>query len=160
MFALDANVFMEAKNRYYAFDLVPRFWVELIDKASEGQVRTIDRVRTEIVRGKDQLADWCTAHFDHGCDTTDDNKIRGHFGEMMAWVMQGHFLDAAKAEFAEVADGWLIAYAKANGYTVVTHEQFNREVKRKVPIPNVCEAFGVEYINTFDMLRRLGVRFN
>lgn len=26
MYLLDANVFIEAKNRYYGFDLAPGFW--------------------------------------------------------------------------------------------------------------------------------------
>lgn len=26
MFLLDANVFIEAKNRYYGFDICPGFW--------------------------------------------------------------------------------------------------------------------------------------
>ncbi len=26
MYLLDANVFIDAKNRYYGFDIVPAFW--------------------------------------------------------------------------------------------------------------------------------------
>ena len=57
------------------------------------------------------------------------------------------------------ADGWLIAYARALGCTVVTLEIANPNVQRKVPIPNVCDAFGVDYTNTFDMLRALATQF-
>jgi len=70
---------------------------------------------------------------------------------------QDQFLDYAKAEFASVADSWLIAYAKAYGCTVVTNETYNKEIRRKIQIPNVCEAFGIEYMNTFEMLRKLKV---
>jgi len=81
------------------------------------------------------------------------------FQEMVNWVYgEPQFTDGARAEFASVADGWLIAYAAVNGLIVVTHEEFSPDVKRRVPIPNVCEEFEVEYIDTFDMLRALGVK--
>ena len=79
----------------------------------------------------------------------------------MSWVQaQDRFSDAAKADFAAGADGWLVTYAKAKGRIVVTHEVLNPDIIRKVPIPNVCEAFSVSYVDTFEMLRQLGVRFS
>lgn len=44
---------------------------------------------------------------------------------------------------------------KAVGATVVTHEKPNPHVQRRVPIPNVCHALGVPYVDTFEMLRAL-----
>ena len=43
---------------------------------------------------------------------------------------------------------------------VVTHEMFNVDVKKRVPLPNVCNEFGVKYCDTFAMLRDLKVRFD
>jgi hypothetical protein len=80
----------------------------------------------------------------------------------MTWVMlQNQFTPAAKAEFADAdnADAWVIAFAKAMGYTVVTHEKANPNVKSRVPIPNVCDALGVPYVDTFAMLRALNTQF-
>ncbi|MEI6538347.1 MAG: DUF4411 family protein [Planctomycetota bacterium] len=42
---------------------------------------------------------------------------------------------------------------------MVTHEEFAPAVKRKVPMPNLCVEFDVEYVNTFEMLRSLEERF-
>jgi len=82
------------------------------------------------------------------------------FGSMMSWVQaQAQYFPAAKAAFAAGADGWPIAYAKAQGLIVATDEVPNPTIKRKVPIPNVCDAFGVDYIGTFNMLRALGASF-
>jgi Domain of unknown function (DUF4411) len=64
-----------------------------------------------------------------------------------------------KIDFAKGADGWLIAYARIHSRIVVTHEARNPAKTTKVPIPNVCDAFDVQPINTFEMLRRLGVAF-
>jgi len=79
---------------------------------------------------------------------------------MVNWAYgQSQFSDAAKSEFASVADGWVVAYAAANDLIVVTHEQFAPDARRKIPIPNVCIEFDVEYVNTFEMLRTLGEKF-
>lgn len=57
MFLLHSNVFIEAKNRYYAFDLAPFFW-EWLDELCEQEVRTITNIRDELLDGSDELADW------------------------------------------------------------------------------------------------------
>ena len=78
---------------------------------------------------------------------------------MTTWVQQGQFTPAAKAEFAAAADGWIAAYAREIEATVVTLETYDANIKRKVKLPNVCRQFKIDYINTFDLLRRLGVSF-
>lgn len=79
---------------------------------------------------------------------------------MVKWVYsQSQFMDAAKTEFAAGADGWVVAYAAVNGLTVVTHERYAPDAKRKVHMPNVCLEFDVEYVDTFSMLRDLGEKF-
>lgn len=159
-YVLDANVFIQAARRYYAFDLAPRFWDSLVQHAADGRIRSIDRVLWELDRGKDELAAWVKSNLNNAFASTDEADIVQVFSEIMAWVQaQSQFFDAAKADFASGADGWLVAYAKVKGRTVVTQEVLNPDIKRKVPIPNVCQAFGVPSIDTFEMLRRLGVRF-
>ena len=157
-YVLDANVFIEAARRYYAFDIVPQFWVSLVDLAMAGSVVSIDRVQTELQRGKDTLAQWATTDFATGFASTNDPDVKREYANMIEWVMgQNQFKDAAKAKFARDADGWLVAYARANNYVVVTHEELAPDVRNKVPIPNVCHAFDVQYIDTFAMLRALRV---
>jgi len=81
------------------------------------------------------------------------------FREIMTWVQsQDQFTPAAKTQFATCADGWLVAYARVHGGTVVTHERPSADAKNRVKIPNVCDAFTVPYANTYDMLRGLGAR--
>jgi hypothetical protein len=73
---------------------------------------------------------------------------------------RSQFTQAARAEFATVADGWVVAYAKAHGLKVVTHEVYAPNIKKRVKIPNVCVEFSVDYCNTFEMLQELGVKFS
>jgi len=62
-YVLDTNVLIKAARRYYAFDIAPSFWAALVDLASDGRVVSIDRVKGEIDRGKDDLADWANGSF-------------------------------------------------------------------------------------------------
>ncbi len=160
-YVLDANVFIEAHRTYYGFDLCPGFWNALRLHHAAKRVFSIDRVRMELAQGKDALSDWAR---DKAAETffkrTASQHVAGAFGTLMNWVQnEPRFTVEAKAEFAAAADGWVIAYAIANGLFVVTHEEYAPEVKRRVPIPNVCLEFGVHYCNTFEMLRELKVQF-
>jgi hypothetical protein len=156
---LDANVFMEAARRYYAFEIAPGFWEALVLHASEGRIRSIDRVKREIEKGKGALADWAEEHFAQAFLPSSDDRVTAVYGDIMRWVTaQGQFFESAKAKFADEADGWLIAYAKVERLVVVTQEVLRPDIKRKVPIPNVCTQFGVSWIDTFEMLRRLQIR--
>lgn len=56
-FLLDTNVFIEAKNRYYAFDICPGFW-DWMDAVCDGDIASIVSVRDEMTGGNDELADW------------------------------------------------------------------------------------------------------
>lgn len=161
VYVLDANVFIQAARHYYAFDIVPAFWQALIDHASNRRLLSIDRVRRESQRGKDELAQWADSTFLTWFASTDQNDVVQAYGQIMRWAQaQGQFTDAAKAEFAreENADGWVVAYAQTRGYVVVTHEQLDPKIRRRIKIPNACQASSVPYIDTFQMLRELGVR--
>lgn len=39
---------------------------------------------------------------------------------------------------------------------MVTHEQPSPDSRKRVKIPDACEAMGVEYIDIFSVLRRTG----
>ena len=166
VYVLDSNVFIEAARRYYAFDLAPRFWDSLVEHADNGEIESIDWVKKELGKGKgkkgeeDELAKWANSNFGHAFCSTDEEDVIESYGMVMTWVQgQSQYTDAAKTYFASGADGWLVAYARSKGRVVVTHEVLDPNIRRKVPIPNVCDAFGVVYADTFKMLRELGVRF-
>lgn len=160
-YALDSSIFVEAKRRYYAFDLCPGFWDSLLWHQARGRLSSIDRIKKELDRGGDDLTTWVNSFMPETCfASTDDEEVVRWFGEMFAWVhAQPQFLSEAKAEFADGVDGWLIAYAKTKQLVLVTHEVFLPETRRRVPIPNVCRQFDVIFVDTFEMLRDFETRF-
>ena len=157
---LDANVFIEAHKRYYAFDICPGFWDCLSYYHAQGKLMSIDWVKTEIEENKDELWDWvkniAPEDFFHSSNET---SIQNAFSEIMEWVNAEDFTNEAKTEFAAGADGWLVAYAKIHNLVLVTDEKPNPAIKKRVPIPNVCHQFHIPYINTFAMLREMEITF-
>ncbi|MBV6340209.1 DUF4411 family protein [Candidatus Magnetobacterium casense] len=113
-YALDANIFIEAKNRYYSFDLCPGFWNALLWHHGKNRLSSIDRIRKELEREGDALTTWVSGVMPKTCFvSTNTPEIMRWFNQVFTWVQaQSQFTQAAKADFANVADGWLIAYAK------------------------------------------------
>ncbi|CAN5618142.1 DUF4411 family protein [soil metagenome] len=165
IYVLDANALIQAKRRFYPFDVCPGYWKAVLWHRLQNVVLSVDRVRDEIERGKDDLWDWVKASY--GVElfvSTDEGAVIKRYGEMVAWVQaQPQFKPAAKEEFSheEEADAWVAAYAKATeGGVVVTLEEFSADVQKRVPLPNVCRAFDVEWITPFEMLHRLKVELD
>jgi Domain of unknown function (DUF4411) len=60
-----------------------------------------------------------------------DVSVTTNYAAMVGWVQgEAQFKSEAKAEFAQVADGWLCAYAKARSqHVVVTHEELSPDAR-------------------------------
>lgn len=162
-YLLDSDVFIAAKNSYYAFAICPGFWNSLIHHHCSGSVFSIDKVKSELLAGRpdEDLVQWVKNHLPDGFFQGSDNKdVTNAYSEIMLWVqLNTQFSAQAKAKFATEADGWLVAYAKANRYTVVTNEQPRPDSKSRILLPDVCIQFNVTYVNTFEMLKHLAVSY-
>ncbi len=160
-YLLDSNVFIQAKNHYYSFQICPGFWESLILENAEEMVFSIDRVKTELEKGNDELTQWVEdATSETFFKKTDSKAVIECFTKIMNWVQsEQQYYESSKAEFAGGADPWLIAYAKVNDLVLVTHESFAADSKNKVPIPNVCVNFDVKYTRIFEMLETQETRF-
>jgi hypothetical protein len=158
-YLLDTGVFIEAHRRYwYRLDLNPGFWEALLHFQGAARLRSLDRCRKEIAEG-DMLATWIAGAPDGLFVSTADPDVAAKYAEVMTWAAAAAFTDDAKAEFAGNADGWVVAYAAVQDLIVVTHETHEPARRNKVKIPNACKQFGVEWMDTFEMLRQLEVRF-
>jgi len=158
---VDANVLIEAKNRYYSFSICPGFWDALVWHAGSGSVCSVDVVKRELLGGSDDLASWVktVAPAAAFCSTNDADVV-AWYRRITNWVLaEPRFTPAAKDEFANSADPWIVAYAGAHGMTLVTQETPEPMSRKKVKIPDVCRQFDVKWMSTFGMLEDLGVAF-
>lgn len=156
-YLLDANVFIEAKNRHYGFDFCPAFWSWLQEAHAAGKVFSIEKVGNELEAGTDELRDWAnrmgTRFF-----LAPEASALGSLAKVAEWVRSQGYQAAAISAFLEDADYYLVAQAHARQDILVTHEVPSDGVKR-VKIPNVDIGLGIRHMNPFEMLRRERARF-
>ena len=163
-YLIDSNTFMTAARSFYSFDFGEKFWNFLIQEAENGNLASIDKVLAEINKGKDVLKEWANQKFSNYFLSTDDERVILKYGELMRWAgtQEKNYTSNAVDEFMKEdnADPWLIAFAMIDLklYTIVTFEKYHPDMKRKIPIPNVCKDFKVSYTDLFEMLRNLGFR--
>lgn len=153
-YLLDTNIFIEAKRRYYGMDFCPGFWEWLDHAKGNGSICSVTPVCDELVAGNDELARWAERRTTNGWFLDiDDQGTQERYAQIVRHVNSLDFTQPAKDEFFRVADPWLIAKAQTVNATVVTHEVFDPNIRRKILIPNVCRVLGVTYLDTFDLLR-------
>ena len=159
MYLLDANILIEASNRYYGLDFAPGFWDWLIKARAAGRVYSIDAVRSELHRRQDDLSTW---------SKTSGAALylspRASAGVPLARLAQwanGHaqYTATAKREFLGSADYVLVAQAADLGYTIVTHETPAPNARKRIKIPEACAFLAVAYCSPWQVLRTEGARF-
>lgn len=154
IYLLDANTLIEAKNRYYSMTICPGYWSWILQSHGQGVIASIETVGQELQQGNDDLAKWAKLHQYLFWQVSDD-ATQSAFSEVAAHVANtaAQMKAGAVEEFLSGADPWLIAKAMTTPDCVlVTHEQLNPQVKRKFIIPNLCQHFGVTWVDTFQAL--------
>ena len=159
-YLLDTNTFIQAKNSYYAFDIAPSFWTQLLEKLKQGQLAVIDAVSDEIKQGNDELKEWFGEQITAQADqikilkAKEDATVLATYREIAQRVtMNQVYKDTEKARFFRGADPWLIASAKSWGAVVVTWETLSGVGTTKVKIPDICQQTGVTFVDLYTAMR-------
>lgn len=158
VFLLDTNVFVSATNDYYRPTVCPGFWEWLEQGNERGVVYSVAAVLDELTVRDDPLARWAKRLGKRLFLDADPSVERAH-SQVRAWAESRQYFDTAVGAFLEGADSFLVAHAVVHGHAVVTMEKPAGTAKKRVPIPNACGAFDVEWYRPFDMLERAGARF-
>jgi len=132
-YLLDADTLIDAKNRYYDFDVCPGFWDWLDQQFAAGRVRSVEAIGNELTAGTERLAAWATARRDFF--SPPDVRTFASLQQIVGWANVSGFRRAGISEFVESGDIYLIAQAHATGDTIVTREVVSDGVKRiKIPV--------------------------
>ena len=157
---LDSNVFIEGKKGPYGFDIAPRFW-ELIDElVAEGRISCPVRVYDELLDGQNDLSTWDQSRRASGLFMEPAEPVQEAFRQVTAYAMQRYPDNQARRRFLDRADPWVVAHAMAQGGKVVSLEERHLWSSLQVKIPNVGTHFNILCVNTYQMLRELGVQWN
>jgi hypothetical protein len=160
LYLLDANVLIDAHNKYYPVDMVPEFWEWLLHCAGAGTVamplETFEEVRGGNGAKKDLLNDWI-----HQSEVEKQLVFQEEVNtDCLATVMSAYAPDLNDNEIEQVGrDPFLIAYAHvhAAGRYVVSNEVSKpSKMRANKKVPDVCRQVGVHCCDTFTMLKQLG----
>jgi hypothetical protein len=162
LYLLDANVLIDAHNKYYGADMVPEFWDWVLHCAANGTIamplETFEEVRGGADAKRDLLNEWvCRDDVEETLvlkEEVDPNAV--------AAVTNAYAPDLNDNEIDQLGrDPFLIAYGLVDctGRCIVSNEVSKPSKKRaNQKVPDVCQKVGVPCCDTFAMLRRLGFR--
>lgn len=162
LYLVDSDIFIQAHRATYPIDVMPSFWNKIKDLALSGRIKSIDKVKQEIYQNsshEDELKDWCLNNLpsDFFIETA---PVIENYIQIVRWAegKRSFYKSFALTEFlgADIADPWLVATAMNKDIIVVTQEKSQPDRKSRIKIPEVCDAFEVNFLNTIEMLRSLG----
>jgi predicted nucleic acid-binding protein len=156
-YCLDANVLIQAWQKYYNPKFCPDYWKVLTEIGKQQLIFIPEMVFEEITRTEDDLSKWLKKskipiHKITQPVTTCLQKI---YSEN---PLHKNLVDNTKNR--SLADPWVIAHAIHEKATVVTKEEKVTAINsKKLKIPNVCDNMGVRWITDFQLIDELDIKF-
>ncbi len=156
-YCLDANVLIQAWQKYYNPKICPDYWNTLIELGKQNKIFLPELVYEEITKTEDELSKWLKA-----------SKIPiEKISESVTICLQKIY--AADPEHKKLvdnirgrslADPWVIAHAMDKNAIVVTKEHKETALNSKrIKIPNVCENMRIKWIDDFEFIVEVGIKF-
>lgn len=155
-YLIDSNIFIRSKNEM-PMNLWPTFWRRMTEMVNSGEIFISTKVKEEIERGHDELIEWMKSSAPKSCFVGLDSDVMLKYGEVQTWAFTRPFTESARSVFATVADGYLIATAAAKHMTLVTYEKSDPNSKKRVMIPDACDAVGASYCDLNSVFRGMGI---
>lgn len=162
LYLLDANVLIDAHNKYYRADMVPEFWEWVMHCATSGTIamplETFEEVRGGANAKRDLLNEWvCSAEVEGRLVLKEEVHQQA-----LATVMDAYAPDLNDNEVEQVGrDPFLVAYGLVvPGNRCIVSNEVSKPSKQRAnkKVPDVCVCVDVPCCDTFSMLRRLGFR--
>ena len=145
-YCLDANVLIQAWQKYYNPKFCPDYWKVLIELGKNGKIFIPELVYEEIVRTEDDLSKWLKT----------SKPITKHIRK----ILKDYPLLVDNTKSRSLADPWVIVHALSENATVVTKEEKVTALNsKKIKIPNVCDNIGIRWINDFQFIEELEIKF-
>lgn len=157
VYCLDANVFIQPWRTYYSPHLCPDYWTLLSELGVRNKIFIPEVVYEEITRTEDDLSDWIKT------SNIPIRKIDAAVTKCLKEIYEAnplHKLLVDNTKQRSLADPWVIAHAINEKACVVTKEEKITAISTKrIKIPNVCDNMGVNWINDFQMVNELNIKF-
>jgi len=162
-YLFDSDSLIVAKKTHYAPDFCPAFWEWLITGNDKKYFFTIDRVADELMLGNegDYLCDFVENNGGFVLPSKIDSKCIDKYVEIQQWAntqwangKKHSKITKALEVFAKekTADSWLVAYASAHGFEIVSNEGSSPESQTRVMLPDAAKALGVKVVKLHEVL--------
>jgi len=156
-YCLDANVLIQAWQKYYNPKFCPDYWDILIEFGKQDKIFIPELVYEEITRTEDDLSRWVKAS---------KIPIKKISEPVTICLQKIYAVNPVHKNLVDningrsLADPWVIAHSLHENATVVTKEEKITALNSKrIRIPNVCDNMGVRWINDFQFIDELGIKF-
>ncbi len=156
-YCLDANVLIQAWQKYYSPLICPDYWKILDQLGLEGKIFLCREVYDEIVKTEDDLSKWLKESNIPVRQATESviDKLK------QIYKTPDHLKLVDNTKQRSLADPWVIAHAMDSNSVVVTKEEkVTQSNSKKVKIPNVCDNLKVKWIDDFTFVQELNLTFS
>ena len=163
LFLLDANVLIDANRDYYGIGNVPEFWEWLVYHGKQGNIKIPIEIYEELKNGTDRLAAWAKREETKGALLLDEEV---EISLVQKVVNEGYADDLDDTEVEKLGrDAFFISYALLptveNQRCIVTTETSKpSRTRANRHIPDVCDTFGILWINSYELFKSLGFSTN
>lgn len=157
-YCLDTNVLIQAWTKYYSPNHCPDYWSILNDLGKNDIIFIPESVFEEIEKISDNLLAWLK---NSSIPILKINEpVTNYLSEIYKKdPLHKYLVDNTKAR--SLADPWVIAHAMNEKAVVVTKEEkITVPNSKKIKIPNVCDNMGVRWINDFQLVSELNIKFS
>ena len=157
-YCLDANVLIQAWQKYYSPKIFPGYWTFLSHLGSENRVFLSKSVFDEITRTEDDLLEWLKQSQIPVRQVSE--AVTRCLNEIFsANPLHKYLVDNTRQR--SLADPWIIAHAMNEKACVVTKEEKVLTTNTtRIKIPNVCDNMGIRWVNDFQFIEELNVQFS
>ncbi len=153
-YCLDANVLIQAWQKYYNPKFCPDYWKILTELGKMGKIFIPELVYEEITRTEDDLSKWLKE------SKIPINKISEPVIIHIRKILEDYPLLVDNTKARSLADPCVIAHALHENATVVTKEEKVTALSsNRIKIPNVCDNMGIRWINGFQLIDELDIKF-
>ncbi|MEP7317579.1 MAG: DUF4411 family protein [Panacibacter sp.] len=155
---MDANVLIQAWQKYYSPKFCSDYWSLLNDFGANKVIFLPQNVFEEITRTEDDLAAWLRN------SKIPIKEIDGDVANCLKNIyatnpIHQYLVDNTKQR--SLADPWVIAHAlKENACVVTKEEKVSAPNTTRIKIPNVCDNMGIRWINDFQFVEELNIQFS
>jgi hypothetical protein len=145
-YSIDTSAILEGYNRLYPPDILPTLWIRMGDLIQCGNMKATEMVRRELERKDDEAMEWAKSQ--RLFEPIDEDIQR-----IVTNIMAKFPRIVAKGGQKNMADPFVVAFAKQHEFTVVTAERRQGSIN-KPTMTFLCQQLEVPVISLLDLIRQ------